>query len=178
MSDENPYAAPKTVVENFSVQEGISSPGVHNYASRGQRLLGSLIDGLILFAVWFAIESIFNMNASFDWSFGISNPVILSLLEGVMSIMVTVAIQGYFWATRCQSLGKMVMRTQIVDLKGEPVAWYRIVILRFAVMELLFHLPEIGGLILMFDLLGIFRRQHNCFHDDIAGTRVIKLPPQ
>ena len=45
MSEENPYSPPVNQVEATPVQSAI--PGLHNYASLGQRFFGKLIDVLI-----------------------------------------------------------------------------------------------------------------------------------
>ena len=59
MSEENPYAAPST--EPTTAPTDSLVPGPHNYATRGERLLGAIIDWLIMIPVGIVLTLIFGM---------------------------------------------------------------------------------------------------------------------
>ena len=67
------------------------------------------------------------------------------------------------------------MKTQIVSDSGQPLNFGELYLKRYLVIQLLAILPFIGGLIGLIDTLLIFRSSRKCLHDDIAGTKVIKL---
>ncbi len=169
MSQENPYTAPSTDSE-ISNDPSNPAPGPHNYASRVDRFLGALIDGLIIIVPAFGMGFVL----------GILAPDLVTsapgkLLGGLFGLVITIAIQFHFWKTRSQSIGKIVMKTQIVDLQGKPADISTIILKRVIPLGICGVLPKIGFLISIVNGLAIFRAEHNCLHDDIAGTRVIKL---
>jgi len=180
MSEENPYTAPATDPQN-SAQLG-GAPGPHNYASLGERFLGKLIDGLIMLPVQFVLimllGSMFVRNtavggvAAFTGGFSIIGNIVLGLLIMVCYI----AIQWTFWKGSSQSIGKKVMKTQVVNLDGTPAAVETIAFKRYALMTIISLVPFIGPLVMFVGILLIFRADRNCLHDDLAKTRVIKLP--
>lgn len=187
MSDENPYTAPAADPQISSEQGG--APGPHNYASLGERFLGALIDGLIMIPVSLVLVLIVGLmftpvavaEPSFldtlqgGAGFGIAGGLVLSLL----GIAAYIAIQWTFWKGSSQSIGKKVMKTQIVNLDGTRADVNTIAFNRYAVMGLLSAIPVVGGIIGLVNALLVFRGDRNCLHDDIAKTRVIKLsaPP-
>jgi uncharacterized RDD family membrane protein YckC len=180
MPEENTYTAPATDPQNPAKLGG--APGPHNYASLGQRFLGKLIDGLIMLPVQFVLimvlGSIFVRNtsaggiAAFAGGFNIIGNIVLGLLIMVCYI----AIQWTFWKGSSQSIGKKVMKTQVVNLDGTPAAVATIAFNRYALITVISLVPFIGPLIMLVGILLIFRADRNCLHDDLAKTRVIKLP--
>lgn len=187
MSDINPYAAPQSeIVEPVLNDSPI--PGPHNYATRSQRFLGSLIDTIILLVPVFALFFAAAGGAAAFFSDEVTEPdgIFAILLEEsflseivstVIILVVMVVIQGYFWHTRSQSIGKIVMKTKIVTLDGQPANFNNIVFRRTLIIQLLIMIPGIGNLVSIIDGLMIFRQEHNCLHDDIAGTRVVRITP-
>ena len=88
--------------------------------------------------------------------------------------VLTLAFQGYFWHTRSQSIGKICTKTKIVNLDGSPSNFASIAFKRTLVLQLLITIPVVGQVISLVNALLIFRKDHNCLHDDIAKTRVVK----
>lgn len=180
MSEENPYTAPQTDPEGTPNVGG--APGPHNYASLGERFLGKLIDGLIMIPVQIVLvlilATVFAQNAAaggvvaFAGGFGIIGTIVLGLLIMVCYI----AIQWTFWKASSQSIGKKVMKTQVVNLDGTPASVETIAFNRYALITVITLIPFfIGSIIGLVGILLIFRKDRNCLHDDLAKTRVIKL---
>lgn len=166
MSETNPYAPPVTPVEIVHDQNS-SIPSPANYASRWLRLGGAIIDGIVALCVGGVI----------GFFLGVFVPGILTS-EFTLTVIVFIAymaVQFPFWKSRAQSIGKIVTGTQIVKLDGEKADVVTIAFKRYSIMSLLGVLPVIGGVIGLVNALCIFREEHNCLHDDVAGTRVVML---
>ena len=187
MSEENPYTPPVNQVEDPPIQSAV--PSSHNYASLGARFLGKLIDVLIMIplglviGVGYALVSpptkvivvektsdLFSMGAT-GYGYG------ETLLLAVLGIAAYIGIQWTFWASTGQSIGKKVMKTQVVNLDGSQASAKTIALKRYAIMSLIGNVPVAGGLVSLIGVLLIFRRDRNCLHDDIAKTRVVKFAP-
>ena len=184
MSEESPYTPPVNQVEDPPIQSAVSSS--HNYASLGARFLGKLIDVLIMIplllviGVGYALVSppkviavektsdLFSMGAT-GYGYG------ETLLLAVLGIAAYIGIQWTFWASTGQSIGKKVMKTQVVNLDGSQASAKTIALKRYAIMSLIGNVPVAGGLVSLIGVLLIFRRDRNCLHDDIAKTRVVKF---
>lgn len=185
MSEENPYTPPVNQVEDPPIQSAV--PSSHNYASLGARFLGKLIDVLIMIplglviGVGYALVSpppkviavektsdLFSMGAT-GYGYG------ETLLLAVLGIAAYIGIQWTFWASTGQSIGKKVMKTQVVNLDGSQASAKTIALKRFAIMNLIGNVPVAGSLVSLIGVLLIFRRDRNCLHDDIAKTRVVKF---
>ena len=98
-----------------------------------------------------------------------------TLLLAVLGIAAYIGIQWTFWASTGQSIGKKVMKTQVVNLDGSQASAKTIALKRYAIMSLIGNVPVAGGLVSLIGVLLIFRRVRNCLHDDIAKTRVVKF---
>lgn len=184
MSEENPYTPPVNQVENPPIQSAV--PSSHNYASLGARFLGKLIDVLIMIPLGLVIgigyalvsppkviavektSDLFSMGAT-GYGYG------ETLLLAVLGIAAYIGIQWTFWASTGQSIGKKVMKTQVVNLDGSQASAKTIALKRYAIMSLIANVPVAGSLVSLIGVLLIFRRDRNCLHDDIAKTRVVKF---
>jgi uncharacterized RDD family membrane protein YckC len=147
----NPFAPPQSRVQDVSP---LSSTGLV-LASRGRRLAGALLDLVFLVVLVVLI--------------GFSEQVAL------LVSLVYLLIQGYFLATRGQSLAKMILGTRILRPDGSPVGAVHIVGLRLLLPVFIGYIPVIGWLFSLVDSLMIFRDSRRCLHDDIADTIVVKI---
>lgn len=100
----------------------------------------------------------------------------VSLMSGLMNIlMVTNAV---LLTLRGQTLGKLLLRVQIVrSSDGGRAGFIRAVLLRavlFPVMSFMMYLHPLAQMLLLLDVLLIFRQDRRCLHDFVADTRVIK----
>ncbi len=92
-------------------------------------------------------------------------PLLLLLIIGVM--------QTTLLCLRGQTLGKLVCRIRIVRLSGERAGFVHAFVLRALVVGLVTGIPVLGVVIGVIDPLLIFREDHRCLHDLIAGTVVV-----
>ncbi|NLE36732.1 MAG: RDD family protein [Pirellulaceae bacterium] len=74
---------------------------------------------------------------------------------------------------RGQTLGKLICGTVVVTRDFRRVSGNRYVFLRYLSVVVIGQPPVLGVIFGVADSLAIFRREKNCLHDDIAGTRVI-----
>lgn len=75
-----------------------------------------------------------------------------------------------------QTLGKRALGIAMVNPSGEPVAWWRLIVIRapfFALMYLVV-VPPLTLIPLLDHALAIGKRRR-CLHDRLAGTEVIRL---
>lgn len=169
----NPYAAPSA----SSQLEAMSYAGTI-LATRGERFAGSLIDTFILLPIAFPLAFGVGMVAAMSGA-DTGSPlgrVTMSLVGGVISVVVFMGINGYLLANRGQTVGKMIMKTMIVsDATDQKLPLGRLLVLRYLPIWILSSLPYVGFLVSIANALAIFRENRKCLHDDIAGTKVIKL---
>jgi uncharacterized RDD family membrane protein YckC len=96
------------------------------------------------------------------------NPMLLMVMLAPM-IMLTV-VNWCMIAMDGQSVGKLLCRIKIVDLKGESPGFFQGVFMRYWVVGLLNMVPFFG----LIDAFWIFSNDaKRCLHDYIAGTFVI-----
>jgi uncharacterized RDD family membrane protein YckC len=87
---------------------------------------------------------------------------------------VYVVVNGYFLATRGQTVGKMMVGIRIVSADtGEILPLWRVLVLRFLPVQLIQIVPGIGPVLWLVDTLFIFGDARRCVHDYVAGTIVI-----
>lgn len=182
MSELNPYTPPATPIKAPLVPTGV--PGPHNYASLGERFAGVLIDGLVMLPVTigfvviapkiFTVEEVSETDISAIFMGNTGYGIAAGLIMSVLGIAIYIAVQWTFWNATSQSIGKKVMKTQIVNLDGTPADVKTIAFKRYGLITFLASLPFLG-IIGLIDALVVFRKDRNCLHDDIAKTRVIKL---
>lgn len=167
----NPYASPAFVNDKFPL--GASG----QLATRGNRFLGALIDGLIILPISFGAGLVLGivMVAAGIEPTGIGFNIIAAVAGGVLGAGIFLAVHGYLLATRGQTVGKMIMKTQIVSDSGELVPLGALILKRYVPLWIVASIPYVGGLICLGDALAIFRENRKCLHDEIAGTKVIQL---
>ena len=179
MSEENPYAPPQTDAADSQavVAEELIIPSVGTYASRWARLGGALIDGVILIIMAFGMGFLFEFlrEDSVDGWFELESVWIDSLWSYLMIFASYYLLQSYFWHARGQSIGKIAVGSKIVMLDGSQATWSTIFWRRTVLALFISSIPKLGDLFDFIDVVMIFRREHNCLHDDFAGTRVVKV---
>jgi|SRR5688572_16788354 len=92
-------------------------------------------------------------------------------LYGVLAV-----IQITLLCVRSQSVGKLLLRIQIVDIQNDqPGGPVRAFLLRAFIPTIIEFIPFLGFGFWVIDTLFIFREDRRCIHDLMAGTRVVKL---
>ena len=171
MSDINPYDAPQAEL----VQD--SEPGEERpLAARSTRLGAAIIDGIIIAAC-----NVPMMMALGTWEMAMSGktpPFHMTLLGGLLSTIVFLAINGYWLATAGQSVGKKILGIAIVShTDGSLLSLPKLYALRMLPLGIiaLIPVPVLPQLASLADSLSIFRSDRRCIHDLIAGTKVVKV---
>ena len=166
MVENDPYQPPATELR-APAQLG---PEGEALASRESRLGAAIIDSVIIMAIM--MPSLWMMGMYDDPAGGSSMALTATAAGG--GFLLTLLIQGYFLATRAQTIGKMALKIKIVTLDGKNADLGRILLLRMLPISLVSMIPMIGSVVGMVDTLFIFRADQRCVHDHIAGTRVVK----
>ena len=141
-------------------------------ASRWKRLGGSLMDGLISSVIIFPfmfITGVFQ-RALRGQEMTIEQHITLVIFSWVIFLI----LNGYLLANRGQTIGKVVVKTKIVDLDGNIPSFGKLLFLRYLVIGLVSQIPIFGGFVGLVNALFIFGKERRCLHDYIAGTRVVE----
>ena len=140
-------------------------------ASRSVRLGGALIDGVISLVI---IVPVMLATGSFQRLFrGEEMTIGQRAAFFVAGWAVFLALNGYLLLKRGQTIGKVAVKTRIVDLNGNIPHFGKLLVLRYLIIGLLAEIPIIGSLACLVDALFIFGKESRCLHDYIAGTRVV-----
>jgi uncharacterized RDD family membrane protein YckC len=163
--DNDPYQPPATELR----APAHFGPEGEVLASRESRLGASIIDSIIIMAIVLPMQ----------WKMGMfenpeANTALTTVAWGGGGFVLTLLIQGYFLATRAQSIGKMALNIKIVTLDGKNANLQRILLLRMLPVTLVTVIPMVGSVLSLVNTLFIFREDQRCIHDHIAGTRVVK----
>lgn len=149
-------------------------------ATRGERFVGAFVDGIIMMPIVLPLSFGIGMaTALVDTGM---NPWLVeqavAILGTLAGLVVYVAVNGYFLAHRGQSLGKMIVKTRIASEEtGEVLPLERLILLRYLPLYAVSSILIVGSIVSLADSLAIFRGNRKCLHDEIAGTKVIKLSP-
>ena len=138
----------------------------HGLASRWKRLGGGLIDLLLL-----AVITVSVMLAT-----GVSplQPVTIGqqAAGAVFGFVVFLLLNGYLLFKKGQTIGKVVVKTRIIDLSDNVPSFGKLIVLRYLIFTLAAFIP-IVNIVGLVNALFIFRKERRCLHDYMAGTRVI-----
>ena len=181
MSD-NPYAAP-----NFS--KPIRMPAVgqdDELADRSVRLVAAILDAVALMAVLMPLY-IFVVFA--EWESTHPPALVEELLLTLLVNVVFLALNGYLLINRGQTIGKYLMKIQIVDQKScELLPFLRVYVYRnlwipvFSIVAIFYWASvdvgdRITGFLSLIDALSIFGAGRLCLHDYIAFSKVVEFQP-
>ncbi|TMH10386.1 MAG: RDD family protein [Betaproteobacteria bacterium] len=164
--DGNRFAPPTAHVADMVSADSVELGG------RGARLVAAFLDGLLIGALAWGL-----MLATPMWKMmttGHISMVTAFLMQTVGGLVLFTAVQGFFLATRGQTIGKMLLGLRIVRSDGERASLGRLIGLRYAIGSVIGVIPFIGVFYVLVDCLLIFRESHQCLHDNIADTIVVK----
>jgi uncharacterized RDD family membrane protein YckC len=148
-------------------------------ATRGRRLAGAVLDGLVCAVVIIPVGILVHWNP-FDPT--VQRNFQFGLLGWLLGTACFLGINGYLLVHRGQTIAKKVLGMKIVRPDGGRVSAFRILVLRYGAYvlarfpySLLFGVNLwIGGLLAWIDDLLIFRDSRRCLHDVIADTIVVR----
>jgi uncharacterized RDD family membrane protein YckC len=137
----------------------MAAPG--NLASRGMRIVGGLIDVVILVVIY-------GITAIAFISSGLQAPI---LLAGVLSVVIDVAYFAYFWSSGGASIGMMPFGFKVRDVAtGQYPTMGKAALRGFIwTLEVGFTIGIIGAIGWLWQL---WDPQKQAIHDKIAGTIV------
>jgi len=178
---ENPYASPQAEIQTSTAIE----VGKRPLATRGQRFYGYVVDFAVLAVGVVALVMIIFLllDVFYPAYFELPETPILDAIETIVSLMIVsivfLSVNGYLLTKRGQTVGKLVAKTQIVSEQDELVPCLKIFLLRYLFFWFFGMLPGLGRLLSLGDSLAIFRSNRKCWHDQLAGTKVVMLrtPP-
>jgi uncharacterized RDD family membrane protein YckC len=145
-------------------------------ATRSQRLLAALVDGVIASAILYALE----------WKFGRVSPghALAQRHEGLQQVAAWatvlavewLALHAYFLKRNAQTIGKRIVGIRIENRTDrQPTELWQIVFTRHMPLIVLVRIPTFGWLLGLVELLFIFRDDQRCLHDHLAGTVVAQV---
>lgn len=183
----NPYQSPadetfRSVTTNWALLE---TP----LASRGTRWLGAVVDNALfqtflplaigVMAWWTAsfLLSRYRVKPDFDFD-GDEFAFSTGMIAFAAALLVVLIIQAILVTRRGQSLGKMLLKTQLVDAQtGQLPGFVRGVLVRM-IVPLGIRIIPVGNLFLLMDAIFIFREDRRRVVDHLARTIVISLRDQ
>ncbi|MBX3421397.1 MAG: RDD family protein [Pirellulaceae bacterium] len=163
----NPYSAPAS-------SDPFRAP--RRTADLGKRFLGALVDGLVGLIVLPGYIAVIIGAQAAERSGNVSIPLLLGMGWMGVTIIAVLVVQIYLLATRSQTIGKYVMKTQIVDFAtGQPADFVHCFVLRALVNGLIGAVPCVGSIYAIVDICFIFREDRRCIHDLLASTVVVDI---
>jgi uncharacterized RDD family membrane protein YckC len=158
-----------------------TAAGDPTLAHPGMRLLAALIDGFLEMLCWLPTSQAVMRSMGGIISSGQFNPqdlvdiVMTSITRSLPYLGALVLLQAVLLSLRGQTVGKILTSIRIVRAKdGTPAGFVHAFLLRGFLARCLRHVPVIGFLFWFVDNCFIFRDDHRCLHDLIAGTKVVK----
>jgi uncharacterized RDD family membrane protein YckC len=143
-------------------------------AGLGQRFAGAMVDGLagmVFMGPGFVMMMANDPDNGGDETLFLAGLGLLGL--GGLALMV---VQIFLMATRSQSIGKFLLKTQVWDYDDrQPAGFVKIFLLRGVVSNMIGAIPCIGGIYQIVNILFIFSEDHRCLHDRIANTYVVDI---
>ena len=130
-----------------------------------RRLGAHVIDGFLVNIVVFFSSFVFGMGAGM---IGGLEPSLISILGGVIGAVLPLAYCLWFWTKKGATPGKMALGLRVVGADNQPPTGAA------AFIRYIGYIPS--GLVLGLGYLWmIFDDQNRCWHDMMAGTRVIRV---
>lgn len=164
----NPYAPPSSEPLPPQATEFRQFP----LASPWIRLGSALIDGLINVAIFYLIRFILGTPAWLDRS---PQPNEKQWGPVILGILIFYGVHWYWLSLNGQTIGKKLTKIRIATMSGEKPSMTDLVLKRYGFMNLLSLIPVVGGLVGLVNVLCIFRKDHRCLHDQVAGTQVVRI---
>ncbi len=153
-------------------------------ASIGQRLLGAVIDNVLTLLAMFPVLQHLDFKAIENSSGSMADmQTIINQSVSQNSIMLTgglmlglLLIQAILIITRGQSIGKIIMKTRIVDQTTRvKTGAMNSFVIRTMLINFGYNLPMIGIVVLLVDLgMLLFSEQRISLHDRLAKTLVVE----
>lgn len=162
--DNNVYSAPDSNLEQIRDEEGVP-------ATRGSRLLASIVDGLTILPITMPIVY---FTGGFDGlKEGVQPSLAYSLMMLLVGAAIFVVIHGKIMLRDGQTWGKKTQNIKMVTLDDGSVT-AAILLKRYGFYWFIPYIPVVGQILSMINILFIFGKSKRCLHDYVAGTKVVK----
>jgi uncharacterized RDD family membrane protein YckC len=185
LTDFAEFAPPDSLPPVIAAPTGPSaapSASATNLAHPGMRLLAALIDGFLESLCWMPTSTAVMHSLSGLIGAGQINPqdlievITSSIGRSVPYLLGLVVLQATLLTVRGQTVGKILTNLRVVRASdGSHAGFLHGFLLRGFLPRCLRHVPLIGFLFWIVDNCFIFRDDHRCLHDLIAGTKVVKV---
>ncbi len=150
-------------------------------AGRFTRFAAAMVDGLLLMAILLPIQFVTGYTRRVAvQQVGTMEHLAMSLL-GIMTMLV---LNAYLLVGRGQTIGKALTGIQIVEFNsGELLPFVRVYCYRYLwslpLFLVVFFIPgwvddQIVNTVVFIDILLIFGASRRCFHDYVAGSKVVQ----
>lgn len=171
MSNFNPYQPSSELLVDALHYENSEA----RLATRTERFCGAFIDGLTQFLI--IVPLVFGL--AIATGFPSDDTLFASILSEVIGVIIGASsflvVNGYLLASQGRTIGKLVMKTRIVDRDTDQIVpLWPLIGKRYVLFWAMSILPVIGNWVSIIDALMIFRGSRACLHDDLANTKVIK----
>lgn len=166
MQEQNIYAAPEAeVLDELNIN--------FNLASRGQRFVGSFVDGLVMLCV---TVPLMYFTGGFDGIMEGHQPGFgYTLVMTIISFVLFLGINFKFLKNDGQTIGKKAAKTKIVTDTGEEVSFGGHILKRYAFYNFISVIPVIGQILSIINAVIIFGSAKRCGHDYVGGTKVVAI---
>ena len=151
-------------------------------ADLGKRFLGALADGVagLVFVgpgIAMGVAAFGNEKQNLGQRNDVPPPLWWAgMAVAIVGALVLGGLQIYLLLSRSQSIGKYLVKTQIFDLEtNEPAGAVKCFLMRHMLGGVIGGIPCIGLIYILADSLFVFRADHRCLHDLIAGTYVVNI---
>jgi uncharacterized RDD family membrane protein YckC len=150
-------------------------------AGRGSRLGAYLLDQLI--ALVLILPGLWKLLQPFMKDLEAGNaPTPEELLANIapalplliIPLLAFVIVQVVMLVKNGQTIGKRMLGIRIVKLDGSNPGFTNVIIMRGILPGLIGGIPMVGPVFSLIDVLLIFREDHRCVHDMLAGTIVVE----
>lgn len=162
------------------------------------RLFAIVYDGLLLVALWMIVSALLvplgtSDSAAKAHELAVTSEAFRQFVMFPVLVLVTWLFYGYFWTRAGQTLGMQTWRLKVLRFDGENLRWTNAVtrcaaaclfpIVCGLISQVAWH--SIPGFVISVSLgfLGnylwmLWSPYRLCWHDQVSGTRVWKLPPE
>lgn len=161
---ENLYAAPKADVSEVVLEK-------NPIANRMNRFLAALIDVVVMMCV--IIPPIYFMGALPSMMKAQERTFVQNLVVGFFALVVFFALNTRLLMKSGQTIGKKLLGIKIVDLDGNLPSFSKHLIKRYGMFFGLDHIPVVGQILGLINILFVFGKDARCGHDHLAGTKVV-----
>ena len=164
---QNPYQPPQSDLSGNDDEQSRQT----ELATRINRFIAAFIDGIIgmIIAIPFWL-------ASGAWELirsGNALPLTYTISAGIYGFIGFSLVHFYFLNKNGQTIGKKILNIRIIGIDGQFYGAAPLLLKRYLPISVVSLVPFVGSLLVLIDILFIFRKDRRCIHDLIAGTKVV-----